>query len=274
MERNRRSTDGPHVGPTGTALPKRGRMSWIVALVGLATLALLALASSSPAASPPGITPAHGKPFHPTLGDWEGTAGGFPVSFRVKLKRGKPAKGASHYSLSPVVALLPAGCPKVSYRYSEAVMNSKRGIAIGAHGRLGLTPLGFSGSLTGPHSATLSTPSGGNCGRLTWTLHPAKRVAVEGGSWQISLANGESSRFSVIGSGRLAVGVQLPQALTRCNGASGGIDLFIGPSGRAATNQPHVRASIQFGLTTATGQINAGGKGCASGPLSFTARRR
>jgi hypothetical protein len=274
MEQDRRSTGGPHVGPTGTGLPKRSRVSWIVGLACLATLALAALASSSPAASPPTITPAHGKPFHPVLGDWEGTVGGFPVSFEVKLTSRKPRPATrSHYSLNGVVALIPASCPKVSYRYTEALINARNGIAIGARGQLGLTKLGFTGSFTGPQSATLSTPPGGQCSQLTWTLHPAQRVAVESGTWRISLANGESSRFSVIGNGRLATGVELPQALARCNGATGAVDLFIGPSGRAVTDQPHVRASIRFGLTKATGQINAGGKGCPSGPLSFTARR-
>jgi hypothetical protein len=272
MQQDRRSTHGGHVGPIGTALPKRSRVSWIVGLACLTALALTALAWSAPAASPPTITPAHGKPFHPTLGDWEGTAGGFPVSFQVKLTS-TPATATSHYSVNPVVALIPAGCPRVSYRYTGALINSKHGTAIGPHGQLGLTKLGFSASFTGPRSATVSSPPGGHCGRLTWTLHPAKRAAVQSGTWRISLANGESSRFSVIGNGRLATGVQLPQALTRCNGATGGVDLFIGPSGRAATDQPHVRASIRFARTTASGQINAGGKGCASGPLSFTARR-
>jgi hypothetical protein len=282
MEQDRCSTGGPHVRATRTALPKRSRVSRIVGLACLATLVLPALASSSPAVlrptitpahgKRPTITPAHGKPFQATLGDWEGTVGGFPVSFQVKLAS-TPATGASHYSLNPLVALIPAGCPKVSYRYTEAIINSRNGTAIGAHGQLGLTKFGFTGSLTGARSATLSIPPGSHCGQLTWTLHPAKRAAVQSGIWRISLANGESSRFSVIGNGRLATGVQLPQALTRCNGASGGIDLFIGPSGRAMTDQPRVRASIRFGLTKATGQINAGGKGCASGPLSFTARR-
>ncbi|MGH2866512.1 MAG: hypothetical protein ACRDNK_02945 [Solirubrobacteraceae bacterium] len=255
---------------------RRSRVSWIVGLACLAALALPTLAWTAPGGSPPTITPAHGKSFHPALGDWEGTVGGFPVSFQVKLTGVKlaSATAAAHYSLNAIVALLPAGCPKVSYRYTEAVINSTSGTAVGAHGQFGLTKFGFTGSFTGPRSATLSSPPGAHhCSPLSWTLHPVKRAPVRSGTWRISFANNESSRFGVIGNGRLAAGIKLPQALTRCNGASGAIDLFIGASGRAMTDQPRVRASIRFGLTRATGQINAGGKGCPSGPLSFTARR-
>lgn len=269
MVPGRRHTNGFRQGLTGRC-PHGGAARWALGLASALALIVPGLAASAPAMRPPTITPPHGQPFRPALGDWEGTAGGFPVSFQLQLS----GSAAAPYSLAGIVALVPAGCPKVAYHYSEAVIDSKTGVAVGVAGGLGLTQFGFTGRFAGARSATMSTPFGNHhCGQLTWKLHPAHRATVQDGPWRVAFADGESSRFSVIGRGRLAAGLVLPKALRRCNGATGAIDLFIAASGRAGTDQPHVRASIRFTASKAAGQINAGGAGCASGPIAFTARR-
>ena len=236
-----------------------------VALVGPA------LAISAPAASAPTIAPAHGQPFRPTLGDWEGTVNGFPVSFELGLTG---SATTPHYAVNAIVALIPSGCPAVAYDYSEAVIDSQNGSPVGTKGQLSLTKFGYTGGFTGARTATLSTHYGAHrCGQLNWTLHPAHRTAVQSGTWRLTFANGESSRFSVIGTGRLATGISLPRALATCNGTRGTIDLFITAAGRAATARPTVRASFKFTHTKATGHIDAGGKGCSARSLAFTAKR-
>jgi hypothetical protein len=252
-------------------LRRSKRACWTLGVTCLATIAVPALAASAPSATAPKVTPVHGKPFRPALGDWEGNVGGFPASFQLQLI---PTSTGPQYSLRTVVALIPVGCPRVSSDYSGSVIDSKRGAVLGAHGRFRLSKFGYAGSFTGARSATLSTRYGTPaCGHLGWTLHPARRRPVKSGTWRILFADGASSRFSVIGSGRLASGIHLPPALTTCNGATGTIGLFISASGRAATSQPEVRASARFGYTKASGRLDASGRGCTSGPVSFTARR-
>lgn len=250
---------------------RRKRTYWTTGVACVAIAAVPALAASAPSATAPDITPVHGTPFRPALGDWEGNVGGFPASFQLQLIS---TSTGPQYSLRTVVTLIPVGCPKVSADYSGSIIDSTHGSVLGAHGRFRLGKFGYGGSFGGARSATLSTRYGKPaCGRLDWTLHPARRRPVQSGRWRIFFADGASSRFSVLGQGRLASGIHLPHALATCNGTTGTINLFIGASGRAAASLPHVRASVRFGYTKASGRLNAPGHGCPSGPISFTARR-
>jgi hypothetical protein len=248
--------------------PRRARVSTIACLASLGALALVA--SPALSAQAPTINPGQGKPFVPTLGDWEGTANGFPASFSlVHTNRG----GVRGYGINDVVALRPNGCPTASYRYSEAVIQSKLGAPLGSGGSLGLSRFGFGGNFVGARSATMSGRyrSGSCSGKLSWNMHPAKRTLVQAGAWRVRFADGESGSFNVLASGRLASSIEVPSALTSCDGVTGAVDLFIGTSGLAKVSQPNVHASIQFGRRSATGVFNAGGQGCADGPFHFTA---
>jgi hypothetical protein len=218
----------------------------------------------------PSISPAHGKRFVPALGDWEGTANGFPASFR--LSYGRDSRGNLSYGLDTLVALRPAGCPVSSSRYAEDVISSTRVNPLGRAGSLGLSRFGFGGAMRAARTATLSTRYRlGSCsGTLNWHMHPATRTPVQDGLWHLHYPGGESSSFRVQAGGRLASQIDVAPALKRCNGVSGQYDLFIGPNGRAGTSQRGLRASIRFTRRGGSGQIDGAGSGCAKGPFHFS----
>lgn len=243
----------------------------------LALAVALALAATPALSSPrPSVVPRHGRPFVPVLGDWEGTVGGFPASFGLAFDPKLSAHGGRQYGFSSVVALRPNACPASSHRYSEDVITGGRLIGLGSFGTFALSGVGFAGSLTAAGSATLETEyhagSGtGSCrGMLSWRMHPANRRVVPDGRWKLSFRDGELESFQVQAGGRLATSLRLPSELTRCSGATGSVDLFIGPDGLARITQPGVQMSIRFSGSSATGKIN--GRGCARQPFHFSAR--
>jgi hypothetical protein len=244
-------------------------------LVSLAALGIVAApaisaagarrSNSSGQAARPSIKPHRGRPFVPVTGDWEGSVDGFPASFEVTYDAaGQPTP----YGVQDIVALQPNSCPVLASRYAgNLISSSQRPVSVNGAGFLKLKGFGFAGNLTGARGASLSRDyHTGSCGgRLTWQLHPAHRRLIQDGVWKLNFADGESSRFSVVGAGRLATGIKLPAELARCNGLSGGLDLFIGAGGIAATTQPDLRASMTFTRARASGQLI---DGCATEPFS------
>jgi hypothetical protein len=142
-----------------------------------------------------------------------------------------------------------------------------------ARGTVGLARFGLGGGFTAAKAATFSAAlSAPSCaGRLTWRMHPATRAAVPDGNWTARFRGDQTERFTVQAGGRLATGLRLPRALVACNGVTGGVDLFIGPTGRAAFRGANLRAAMRFRGRSTTGTLDAGGRGCPGGPLRFTA---
>ena len=272
--RGGRRTAGDGVRETAKPHSPRWRAAGAV-LVSLAALGIVASpaisaggarrSSFSSHAARPSIKPHRGRPFVPVTGDWEGTVDGFPASFEVTYNAaGQPTP----YGAQDIVALAPNSCPVLASRYAANVISSsQRPVSVNRAGFLELERFGFAGNLTGARRASLSRAyhTGSCAGRLSWQLHPAHRRVVQDGVWKLNFADGESSRFSVLGGGRLASGIKLPAVLARCNGLSGGLDLFIGARGNAATAQPGLRASMTFTRARASGQLI---DGCASEAFS------
>ncbi len=247
---------------------------WVTASVALSKPAATSAQAGSPppsSSASPTITPRPGRSFAPTLGDWEGTAAGFPASFELSLAG---VRATSGYALNHVVALRPDRCPTTPGRYSEAVIEAARGLPVSPKGALDLERFGFGGRLHAPRAATLTAgyrSSGACSGKLVWHMHPVRRRSVDDGVWRLRFGDGETGRFHVLAGGRLVSSIRLPSALARCNGATGAIDLFIAASGLAQVSQPDVRAAIRFRRRTAIGTVDSGGRGCPGGPLHLTA---
>jgi hypothetical protein len=252
-----------------------GRASATLAAVGAAAGVFVAAGQGAPllraathgGSSRPAITPRGGQPFRPTLGDWEGTVDGFPASFG--LRYAADSSGRPRYGFNNVVALRPSGCPANASPYVEDVIASPRLIATARFGALGLAQAGFGGNLLGASSATLSrhyqTPT---CsGTLSWHMHPAQRRPVHDGLWKASWSSGGSATFHVIAGGRLATGITVPGRVTACDGVTGQVDLFLAASGRAGLSEHGLNASLSFTGSAGSGQIDAGGRGCAGGPV-------
>jgi hypothetical protein len=155
------------------------------------------------------------------------------------------------------------------------VLSSRLVNPLGRSGSLGLSRFGFGGDLLGARSATLSRGYRiGSCsGTLTWHMRPGVRRPIQGGLWRLRYADGGSSGFRVQAGGRLATKIDIPAALTSCNGVSGQVDLFIGPGGQASLSQRRLKVSIHFSRRAGTGQID-GGSGCSNGPLRFRVSAR
>lgn len=263
----------------GTAPNARGRVRGPAAALAIASLALALPAAGlgarntsangvSPGSGPAVLTPGHGHPFAPVLGDWEGTVNGSPVSFEVGVAPGARPR----FTLDHLVALHPTTCPIASSSYSELIVTSARPTLVPISGSL--DSFGFTGRFSGRRTALLSSRYRvGRCsGRLRWTLHPARRAVVQDGVWHISYSDGETGRMRIVAGGRVLTALRIPQALERCSGTTGSIDLFIGAAGRAGLDAPHVRVSVRFSRRSASGRLNGGGAGCAGGPVRFTAR--
>jgi hypothetical protein len=225
--------------------------------------------------TPPAIRPAHGKPFVPVQGDWEGTAAGLAASFQLSFDERLPQRpGIPRYGFSQVVLLLPASCPVRAAVYNVEQAGTGVPTQIGAHGALALTKYGVTGTLTSPRTATMSVRYGsGGCHRtLTWTLHPASRVTVDDGSWTARFKDRELEPFVVTGAGRLAEGLNLPNLMRACGGVQGALVVFIGADGIATFDGADLKATLRFSATRAAGTLNSG-SGCPGGPIHFSATR-
>jgi hypothetical protein len=223
----------------------------------------------------PSIRPHKGKSFIPALGDWEGTANGFPASFDLRYDPKLPHRRAvPQYGIAQLVTLRPSSCPVTRSRYRETLVTGKIPIEIGPYGSLGLSRFGFGGSFTKRVAATLSARyrSGSCSGTQTWNMRPAMRAQVDDGAWRMQFRDGESDGFNVQAGGRLATSIKLPQALTACNGIEGNVDLFIAANGRAQLSQRNLHVSMRFSRKTASGQLDTGGSGCPHGPIRFIAK--
>jgi hypothetical protein len=234
-------------------------------------------AGATPPLGLPRIQPRSGRAFVPSVGDWEGAADGFAASFELSydplLRR---RAGIPQYGVSHVVLLRPDSCPVNPTSYAEEVIGGLTPGQIGAYGSLNLQSFGLLGTVTGAGSATVSGRySALTCaGVLTWQMHPAQRVAVTDGLWTARFSDGESERFVVEAGGRLAVSLRLPVALARCNGLRGAVDLFIAADGTATYTGAGLVADVGFNGATAIGTLDSTGKGCAGGPVRFTASTR
>jgi hypothetical protein len=223
----------------------------------------------------PPIRPHTGKSFIPVLGNWEGTANGFPASFDLRYDSKLPhRRGVPQYGITQLVTLRPSTCPVTRSRYRETLVTGRNPTEVGGFGSLGLTRFGFAGSFTKGTAAALSARyRNGSCsGTQVWHMRPVMRSRVDDGAWRLQFRDGESDIFNVQAGGRLATSIKLPQALTACNGIEGNVDLFIAANGRAQLSQRDVRVTMSFSRKTATGQLDAGGHGCSHGPINFTAK--
>lgn len=235
------------------------------------------------------IRPPHGRPFLPALGDWDGSASGYPLSFELLYR---PAIGRlyhrSPYVFSDVTLVLPQvssqtpGCPAsgvAGESFDEGLLEP-----LGSGGRLVLPEKNVHLAIIGPRSARVSIdatyPAAAGfpaaCNRtFTGTLHPARRSAVRDGTWTLRFQGGASSTFTVTGGGRLVSGVEVPAA---CGLAMpGSLVLFIEPDGRASSAQAGVYAmSLDFTTSgSASAQLSLGGGQClqtASATLTKPAR--
>lgn len=237
-----------------------------------------ASATSPPADQTP-IKPVHGAPFVPKLGDWEGRANGFPVSFELlSVPRFKTKLGLLPYGFTNMVVLEPNACPPNPGHYGEDSITVGHPATLGRHGGFALTRFGFGGGLRGTRNAllekTFKLSSGGHCsGRLVWRLHPANRATVRDGRWKAHFSDGESSTFTVQGGGRLATKIPLPKALARCGGPVGAVDAFIGARGNAAFTQAKLELGVHFSGASATGKLSVPGASCRHASLTMTASR-
>jgi hypothetical protein len=234
-------------------------------------------ATAGAAARSTPITPAHGAPFVPRLGDWEGRVNGFPVSLEIlRVPRFQTVRHLPPYGFRNLVALEPSTCPPSAGRYSEVSIAVGTAGSLGRRGSFGLTPLGFGGGLKSAASAVLETTfrvsSSQDCsGSLVWHLRPANRIAVPDGRWRARYSDGESSAFTVRDGGRLATKLRLPAALAACGGPIGAVDVFIGARGNVAVSEPEVDLGMHFSGAAATGRFSVPGATCHRPPLTMTA---
>jgi hypothetical protein len=228
------------------------------------------------------IRPAHGRPFVPAIGDWEGSINGFPSSFELVYKPAFQIFRRAPYGFEDLTTIEPSSCPVSGSLYSEGVIGQQPDIT--PLGLGGAFPPGYSvsGAIRAAGVASLSAafntdPETGNplCrGTLRWTLHPASRHPVDDGSWTLRFANGESETLSVTGGGRLATGFSFPLALYQCGGPAGGVDLFVQASGDAVYSEPASGLTVRLSFAaakTASGEITANTIGCGSYTLAMTA---
>ena len=222
--------------------------------------------------TPPAVVPGQGRPFIPVQGDWEGTAGGFEASFNLVLDAvHRQRAGVPQYGIQDLVMLRPNACPTDPAHYRESIITGRLPSVLGDHGDLGLQRFGLEGALTGKRSATLGSRFAlPTChGTMTWHMHPAVRHTVANGNWSLRYAGGERSSFNVRAGGRLATAIRLPDAIAKCNGLQGTLDVFIGTQGGASVTQSGVSLRLRFANAKATGTLTA--RGCNGAPLQITA---
>jgi hypothetical protein len=249
-------------------------------------LALVMAALGAFATTAAGRTPivARGHRFVPAVGDWEGTANGFPASFALVYNTRAANRGRSPYAFQDMTLLEPASCPAASFRYTDAVISARPALTpLGAGGRFPLASFAVTGSLTGAASATLkgsysvpSEPGAEGCsGTLVWRMRPVRRRAVADGTWTLRYSDGEKKTLTVSAGGRLATGVASPANAPGCDEQAGGADLFIGASGAASFAEPNgFSVSLTFAATTATGTLSVGSRCTATLSGSLIKRAR
>jgi hypothetical protein len=212
---------------------------------------------------------AHGHRIVAVVGDWEGTANGFPASFALVYNPRLATHGRPPYGFQDMTLLEPGSCPVASARYTEAVISARPALTpLAGGGRFPLESLGVSGIVTGSTSATLIAAysflaepgaAAGCSGRLVWSMHPAHRRSVADGTWRVTFGDGETSTFAVGAGGRLATGISSPANAPGCNEQVGGADVFIGANGSAGFVEPNgFSLSMAFARTTATGTLAVG----------------
>jgi hypothetical protein len=276
------------------ARPTRtGRRRRAVATSALAVGALAALtAANGASASAGGHTttttpgpPAHstptgppislggGKSVTPTLGDWEGTVGGLPASFDLTRDPRRAGGSAPPYGIDELVAITPSACPVSPAQVREVQLKSSGPVRLGAQGALGLGHIGFGGELTGNRTATLTRAFhlAGCNGTQTWAMHPALRLPVSDGNWNLRMGSSPLGHFTVSDGGRLASAVPLSKDLELCEGLTGTVDVFIGPGGIATTDDPELQISLHFVKGVAHGTFTTRGKGCATRHIPVSA---
>jgi hypothetical protein len=241
----------------------------------LALVLTLAIAGVATAAHQP-IVPRHAKQFVPVTGDWEGTVDGFPASFELLYHPSFATKyHLAPYAFENLIMFEPDSCPVASYQYYENMVSQAATSGISAGGSFRLGSDGWPGGLIGARTAKLSAvaQSGSKCRlKLHWTMHPARRRAVQDGEWKLHFSDGASNTFSVASGGRLASGVTVPDAVTKCGASSGGgADLFIGTGGSGSYLDPQsLGLQMTFHDRTATGKMSFPGTQCA--PVGLSAK--
>lgn len=224
-----------------------------------------------------------GKTFKPRLGDWDGTADGFPASFELLREPSYPRLyKRPPYGFKDVVLFKPSSCP-VNPHASFQTTEQAGVTPIATDGSFGLVSDGIPGGLTAARTTVLSSgfniptvPGSPGCkGTLRWHLHPVARRAVSDGVWALHFADGESSTFTVSDEGRLANNLILPTTISgACGGASGAVDLFVAPSGVASWSdpqQPGLKISLTFtGRKSASGHISVAASAMCTSPVDVT----
>ncbi|MGA2321976.1 MAG: hypothetical protein ABSG95_14780 [Solirubrobacteraceae bacterium] len=232
------------------------------------------------------ITPRHGRPFLPAIGDWEGTFAGYSASFELTYEPQYVSFRRPPYGYEDLTLLKPAvdpqepGCPFAPRSASWDVIAQNEPAPLGVGGSFPLAGFRVSGGIEGPDSASISTREefpgrkSAACVRtLRWTMHPAQRRTVDDGSWMLRFSDGETEQFSVSDGGRLATGIGYPAALGKCGGPIGSVDLFVGASGIASFHEPRERlaVSLNFSAEAAGGQIIASAARCGARRLAMSA---
>ncbi len=214
----------------------------------------------------PLVTPRHGTPFTPAQGDWEGTTRGFAASFELHYDA-----ASGRYALTRLVLLRPLACPGAAARHSEFFLRAPGRVPFGRFGSLRFGGAGVGAQLTARRGATLtSTYRNRACaGTLTWHMRPARRTAVDDGTWTVRYGTAAPVRFSIGSGGRLIRGLPLPPVPAGCSGLRGAFDLFIDGSGRATTSQNGATVALRFRRRTATGTFRVAG--CAAGSVPIRA---
>ena len=223
---------------------------WRAAVVALTLVGGVLTAPECSAADPAlrVIQPLSGKSFIPTVGDWEGTADGFPASFELRYDpalRGQP--GIPRYGLSQIVIFLPSACPVNASRYRETFIEGNPD-QLGAHGSLQLAEFGISGRFGAAKAATMASrfalPA---CrGTLTWHMVPAARRRVDDGTWTARFTGG--NQWAVHRGGRRA-GCRRsrpPAAAGELQWRERRLNLFIGASGVSRYSSAVVRLKLTF----------------------------
>jgi hypothetical protein len=252
----------------------------LVIVTGLGMLALAPTAAAHPRR--PAIR-AHGHRFVPVTGDWEGTADGYPASFELSYA---PFYSIP-YGLDDLVRMAPGSCPAGVYPSASPVIDGGGLADLDPGGSLGAGRYNVHGGLTGARTATLwskisyAGPVPPACvRRLTFRMHPARRMKVDDGTWSLRFTGGETQTLSVTAGGRLADPVAIPPSTDVCYPdypvppaeLGDAFQLFIGPSGVAAAQFGYygVTTTISFRKTTLSGQLVINNQTCHDSTFPLT----
>ncbi len=207
--------------------------------------------------------------FVPVTGDWDGSTGGFAVSFELTYApflAGFP--GHVPYQFEDLALSLPQSCPaNVDEGHYVEVIGNNFLSPLATGGSLGQSRYGITGGVTGARSGKLTMHlkflGATRCqDTLVWTIHPAHRHPVPGGHWRVRFGDGQTGSFTVTAGGRLTEGPALPSGFA-CN--TGAVDFFIPPNGAASTVSGSLRATLDFKGHSASGVLTGqipGGPSC------------